>query len=108
MMDGKDFYDKLLKRPQQPTMASRSSSADHLPIITSPPIPSDTIIYAPITGPPTRRHWMSDTASTVCLKCSEPFTLIIRRHHCRRCGLLYCGSCCSVTFPFNGDRIMCH
>ena len=29
----------------------------------------------------------------MCRHCSSPFTLLRRRHHCRACGLLFCGAC---------------
>ena len=28
-----------------------------------------------------------------CQRCSAPFTISRRRHHCRRCGLCICGTC---------------
>lgn len=37
--------------------------------------------------------WMADDGSKVCLLCSRPFTLFLRRHHCRRCGKIYCKYC---------------
>lgn len=37
--------------------------------------------------------WVPDGAGTGCFVCSEPFTLISRRHHCRVCGILVCGKC---------------
>ena len=44
-----------------------------------------------------------DKASTVCqnLSCSDTFTFLNRRHHCRRCGLLFCGKCAnqSIVIP---------
>lgn len=37
--------------------------------------------------------WVPDGAAKTCYKCSDSFTLISRRHHCRVCGLLVCGKC---------------
>lgn len=28
--------------------------------------------------------------------CSSKFTIVNRRHHCRACGRVLCGSCCSI------------
>mmetsp|Transcript_52964 Transcript_52964/g.123781 ORF Transcript_52964/g.123781 Transcript_52964/m.123781 type:complete len:183 (-) Transcript_52964:511-1059(-) len=36
---------------------------------------------------------MPDKASPHCVVCMSAFTSVHRRHHCRRCGLLVCGSC---------------
>lgn len=38
---------------------------------------------------------MDDDGSDVCLQCSSAFSLLVRRHHCRSCGGLFCSSCCS-------------
>lgn len=38
-------------------------------------------------------NWISDDSSPSCLLCGAPFTMTRRRHHCRYCGLLFCGSC---------------
>mmetsp|Transcript_8567 Transcript_8567/g.22117 ORF Transcript_8567/g.22117 Transcript_8567/m.22117 type:complete len:280 (-) Transcript_8567:152-991(-) len=40
------------------------------------------------TEPP---EWASDTAR--CMVCHESFTVLRRRHHCRRCGKCVCGRC---------------
>ncbi|ELR15150.1 regulator of chromosome condensation (RCC1) repeat domain containing protein [Acanthamoeba castellanii str. Neff] len=39
--------------------------------------------------------WIPDEESTLCMACKAPFTMIRRRHHCRNCGGLFCGSCSS-------------
>ncbi|KAJ2664203.1 hypothetical protein IWW48_000972 [Coemansia sp. RSA 1200] len=37
--------------------------------------------------------WEADDATAVCHQCSRRFTLFVRRHHCRRCGLVFCDTC---------------
>ncbi|KAJ1857302.1 hypothetical protein GGH12_005340 [Coemansia sp. RSA 1822] len=37
--------------------------------------------------------WEPDEATQTCRQCSRRFTLFVRRHHCRRCGLLFCDTC---------------
>jgi hypothetical protein len=37
--------------------------------------------------------WQPDASQSRCRKCLSEFTLVSRRHHCRRCGYLFCGSC---------------
>lgn len=37
--------------------------------------------------------WKQDSAATECLACGVQFTTFKRRHHCRRCGEIFCGSC---------------
>ncbi|KAK2957419.1 hypothetical protein BLNAU_7575 [Blattamonas nauphoetae] len=38
--------------------------------------------------------WVPDEATQSCRLCRTRFTLTNRRHHCRRCGYIFCGSCC--------------
>jgi FYVE zinc finger len=40
-------------------------------------------------------QWMSDSESDSCLECKSSFNLLLRRHHCRRCGGLFCDNCTS-------------
>lgn len=37
--------------------------------------------------------WIPDSASAICMRCSERFGMTQRRHHCRRCGFVVCNSC---------------
>ncbi|XP_002156578.1 zinc finger FYVE domain-containing protein 21 isoform X1 [Hydra vulgaris] len=39
-------------------------------------------------------NWQVDCEQPVCNKCSKKFTFKIRRHHCRRCGKIFCSDCC--------------
>eukprot|EP00635_Sarcinochrysidales_sp_CCMP3193_P013855 CAMPEP_0118906746 /NCGR_PEP_ID=MMETSP1166-20130328/10452_1 /TAXON_ID=1104430 /ORGANISM="Chrysoreinhardia sp, Strain CCMP3193" /LENGTH=590 /DNA_ID=CAMNT_0006846087 /DNA_START=107 /DNA_END=1879 /DNA_ORIENTATION=+ len=41
-------------------------------------------------------RWMPDAESSRCFGCQVEFDAVVtRRHHCRRCGLLYCEACSS-------------
>ena len=37
--------------------------------------------------------WVPDDAHEACQICSDPFTWINRRHHCRHCGKVVCSTC---------------
>jgi len=37
--------------------------------------------------------WDSDESTDTCTACGDKFTLINRRHHCRRCGKIFCTKC---------------
>lgn len=43
--------------------------------------------------------WIPDARVTMCMSCTKPFTAINRRHHCRACGNVVCGSCSDSTAP---------
>jgi len=40
-------------------------------------------------------QWILDTEVETCPKCPVRFSFINRRHHCRRCGNIFCSKCCS-------------
>lgn len=49
-------------------------------------------------------EWDADSGAVYCKACSEPFTLLLRKHHCRRCGHIYCAECCGAMIPFRHTR----
>ena len=47
---------------------------------------------------PEIRIWVPDSQVTSCYECDCKFSLVgKRRHHCRKCGRVYCHQCCSQT-----------
>jgi len=40
-------------------------------------------------------QWILDTEVEQCTNCPVKFSFINRRHHCRRCGNIFCSKCCS-------------
>nr|CAG4644371.1 EOG090X0FI9 [Lepidurus arcticus] len=48
--------------------------------------------------------WVPDAEATVCMHCKRTqFTVINRRHHCRKCGVVVCGPCSSKKFMLPGQ-----
>lgn len=45
-----------------------------------------------INAPPMRHHWLKDESVAECgiVSCGKKFNLFERRHHCRKCGGIYC------------------
>ncbi|MFH4974386.1 hypothetical protein AB6A40_001095 [Gnathostoma spinigerum] len=43
------------------------------------------------------RKWLDDSEAVNCSACGKAFSLTIRKHHCRSCGLIFCGICSSKT-----------
>jgi hypothetical protein len=41
----------------------------------------------------TPAYWVPDAAANECAVCSRSFSVVVRRHHCRRCGQLCCRRC---------------
>lgn len=46
-------------------------------------------------------NWVVDASN--CQGCSAQFTFINRKHHCRRCGGLFCGSCTQQRMALRGQ-----
>jgi len=62
----------------------------------APPINTSLL---PPSAPTLNRVWVLDNAVVACSKCNVAFTFFNRRHHCRRCGQIYCGTCSSKMRP---------
>ena len=37
--------------------------------------------------------WIKDKNVENCYRCNKKFNLIIRKHHCRNCGKIFCNDC---------------
>jgi hypothetical protein len=48
-----------------------------------------------LTGLAHAARWKRDTEVNECEKCKKPFKVFLRRHHCRRCGGIFCEPCSS-------------
>ncbi|KAK3313476.1 hypothetical protein B0H66DRAFT_353163 [Apodospora peruviana] len=57
------------------------------------------------TGTPTRKHWKPDQESAVCdhATCKKYFSTFTRRHHCRKCGNIFCDSHSGYYIPLDQD-----
>jgi len=51
--------------------------------------------------------WVPDKLLKTCMLCNGKFTTINRRHHCRKCGKLVCGSCSGKKFKLPNIGKMC-
>ena len=38
-------------------------------------------------------YWIPDSSADKCKSCSTAFGYLLRKHHCRRCGHIFCSSC---------------
>lgn len=58
---------------------------------------------------PDKAHWIKDVEATHCMCCKKSvFTMLTRRHHCRRCGRVVCHSCSTkrLTIPKLYENIL--
>ena len=42
-------------------------------------------------------EWKPDSSAKACTVCQDAFSFFNRRHHCRRCGDIVCGSCSAIS-----------
>lgn len=64
---------------------------------------------------PTRAHWRRDLTRHSCALCDKNFTFFERRHHCRRCGDIFCAEHTShllklgldAQFTLGGQGLLC-
>nr|XP_034828328.1 protein RUFY3 isoform X4 [Maniola hyperantus] len=48
-------------------------------------------------------NWTSDKDAVACAACAKEFTIARRKHHCRRCGHIFCGACSEKTVALIGN-----
>ena len=50
--------------------------------------------------------WQPDVSTDRCMLCAMTFTLMKRRHHCRKCGLCVCDACSTAREKVFGSQNM--
>eukprot|EP01006_Ploeotia_vitrea_P028618 TRINITY_DN61289_c0_g1_i2.p1 TRINITY_DN61289_c0_g1~~TRINITY_DN61289_c0_g1_i2.p1 ORF type:complete len:395 (-),score=184.56 TRINITY_DN61289_c0_g1_i2:24-1208(-) len=56
--------------------------------------------------------WVADAQRSKCVQCRKDFGVLRRKHHCRACGEVFCGECCSEKVPlpqfgYSSPEIVC-
>lgn len=56
--------------------------------------------------------WVPDEERVQCFTCNTKFTIFNRRHHCRSCGEIFCGTCSKFSkslpaYPRSGPQRVC-
>jgi hypothetical protein len=54
-------------------------------------------------GTPSQTHWKPDNSRSACKACGDQFSLFLRRHHCRKCGDLFCDKDTSHEIRLDAD-----
>lgn len=49
--------------------------------------------------------WVPDHAATSCANCDTQFWMANRKHHCRNCGLVFCGTCSEKRLPLPDEQL---
>ncbi|GFG39453.1 hypothetical protein Cfor_08402 [Coptotermes formosanus] len=50
------------------------------------------------------RKWTEDSDAISCSLCQKEFSLIVRKHHCRNCGQIFCNECSSKMAPIASNK----
>lgn len=49
--------------------------------------------------------WQPDEDMQNCLNCHTQFSFLVRKHHCRCCGGIFCGPCSEKLARYDGKRV---
>ena len=49
--------------------------------------------------------WVPDHAATHCARCEKAFWTGVRKHHCRKCGRVFCGYCSNFFAPVPDENL---
>ena len=55
-----------------------------------------------------RSQWRNDQSVVGCMACGQPFTVFVRRHHCRICGNIFCAVCTDRILVGQRSCRACH
>ena len=101
---------RSLSRTRRTTTTPRCAwAADVILVVSEMPRAAEKAfvgVGADFRRTPTGEHWVDDSTRTSCIACSKTFTLLRRRHHCRQCGEVFCGSCAPERQPAGLDTPM--
>ncbi|QLG70457.1 hypothetical protein HG535_0A03970 [Zygotorulaspora mrakii] len=50
-------------------------------------------------------QWQPDDEMHHCLNCQAPFSFLVRKHHCRCCGGIFCASCADKFARYDKTRV---
>jgi len=50
------------------------------------------------------RKWTEDSDVISCTLCQKEFSIIVRKHHCRNCGQIFCNECSSKMAPIASNK----
>ncbi|CAI6416587.1 CBM_HP2_G0009330.mRNA.1.CDS.1 [Saccharomyces cerevisiae] len=50
-------------------------------------------------------RWQADEEAHSCFQCKTNFSFLVRRHHCRCCGRIFCSSCTENFVNYNKKRV---
>lgn len=50
-----------------------------------------------------RENWVHDEDAKECTLCGKAFGLLTRKHHCRHCGHIFCGSCSNFNVTIHRE-----
>jgi len=80
---------------------SKNDTAKHEQIKSTPPDKDFISIQLNKIYPKETSKWVDDSIVINCQMCSTKFGFFTRKHHCRACGGVFCGTCCckSIKIP---------
>lgn len=61
-------------------------------------------MHTSYAGQASTKHWAEDKSTTNCQGCHRSFAWYRRRHHCRKCGKIFCSS--DVRYQVGLDRML--
>ncbi|KAF7730660.1 hypothetical protein EC973_001609 [Apophysomyces ossiformis] len=91
------------------TSSQLSSSMNNIDLISHEDLPSTGQASGATPfgeDQPRQYQWESDMDAKECRRCERKFSILVRRHHCRRCGLVVCNRCSGSRAYLSESQIL--
>jgi len=100
-LDIRTKYDNSVAELYRNRIAALAQGQEWQPPKERPPAPRMSAPTSPPqspAGPHGRPEWVPDEQAQMCKLCTSPFSVVVRRHHCRKCGQVFCHGCSTDKF----------
>lgn len=100
--------DEAVDAARAPTVLARAAALGEALRSRGPGAGMAVMLIRDILSRPQHRHcgisctWAPDASHAACSVCAMPFSVATRRHHCRSCGRVACGTCLALRCHLPG------
>lgn len=82
-----------IESPRTEEAATATTKPPDVATESEQPFSVEEDVSRKVLPPAVRPRWVPDAEEPACYCCQTPFSFLLRRHHCRGCGHIFCHPC---------------